>query len=148
MGFVGTHNIILDDDFIIDSKKLMTYQQKIEDISSYIESPGVEIIKPTIEVCNKYKDRIFYGLPVINIYRIEKSRLEQYSTMPNKYNYTSIDDVFKHLDDSSKIYFFTKIVSYDYLKSKIFSLYVYEKSNISNVREEKINLILNENNSM
>lgn len=148
MGFVGTHNIILDDDFIIDSKKLMTYQQKIEDISSYIESPGVEIIKPTIEVCNKYKDRIFYTPPAINIFKIEKSRLEQYSTLPNKYNYTSIDDVFKHLDDSSKIYLLVKIVSYDYLKSKIFSLWVYEKSNISNLREEKLNLILNENNSM
>lgn len=148
MGFVGTYNIILDEDVIFDKKSVMTYQQKIEDISSYIESPGVKIIKPTIEVCNKYKDRIFYTPPAINIFKIEKSMLEQYSTLPNKYNYTSIDDVFKHLDDSSKIYFFTKLVSYDYLKSKIFSLYVYEKSNISNLREEKLNLILNENNSM
>ena len=146
MGFVGTHNIILHDDVIINSK--MTYLEKIKDMSSYKESPGVEIIKPSIEVCNKFKNRIFQARPAINIYRVENSRLEEYSSLPNKYNYSSIDDVFKHLEDNSKIYFFAKLVSYDYGKSKIFSLYVYEKSNISNMREEKINLILNENNTM
>jgi hypothetical protein len=57
MGFVGTHNIILHDDVIINSK--MTYLEKIKDMSSYKESPGVEIIKPSIEVCNKFKNRIF-----------------------------------------------------------------------------------------
>lgn len=148
MGFVGTHNIILDDDFIIDSKKLMTYQQKNEDISSYKESPFIEIIKPTIEICNLFKDNIFYSLASVRGYKIINSRLEVVNLLTNKYDFKTFESLVEHLSDKSKIYYLSKIVKIKYPNSNVWSMFLFEKSNISNVREEKINSILNENNSM
>lgn len=148
MGFVGKHNIILDDDVIIDDRKLMTYQQKIEDISSYKESPLVEIKKPTIEVCNLFKNNIFYSLASVTGYKIINSRLEVVNLLTNKYDFKTFESLINHLSDKSKIYYLSKIVKVKYPNSNIWSMYLFEKSNISNIRDEKINSILNENNSM
>jgi hypothetical protein len=148
MGFVGTHNIILDDDVILDEKSIMTYQQKIEDISSYKESPLVEIIKPTIEICNLFKDNIFYSLASVRGYKIINSRLEVVNLLTNKYDIKTFESLVDHFSDKSKIYYLSKIVKIKYPNSNVWSMFLFEKSNISNVREEKINSILNENNSM
>lgn len=148
MGFVGTHNIILDDDVILDEKSIMTYQQKNEDISSYKESPFIEIIKPTIEICNLFKDNIFYSLASVRGYKIINSRLEVVNLLTNKYDFKTFESLVEHLSDKSKIYYLSKIVKIKYPNSNVWSMFLFEKSNISNVREEKINSILNENNSM
>lgn len=148
MGFVGTHNIILDDDVIIDIRKLMTYQQKIEDVSTYIEPPDIEVKKPTIEVCNLFKDNIFYSFSSVSAYKIISNRLECINLLTNKYDFTSFESLVDHLSDKSKIYYLSKIVKVKYPNSNIWSMYLFEKSNISNIRDEKINSILNENNSM
>lgn len=148
MGFVGTHNIILDDDVIIDDRKLMTYQQKIEDISSYKESPLVEIKKPTIEVCNLFKDNIFYAFSTLTGFKILNGRLEAVNFLTNKYDFSSFESLVEHLSDKSKVYYLSKIVKIINPNSNIWSMYLFEKNNISNIREEKINSILNENNFM
>jgi len=63
--------------------------------------------------------------------------------MPNLYKYNSYDDVIKHLSDKSKKYYVTKVTMFSNLgKQFTWSLYVFEKSNISNIREEKLNKIL------
>ena len=148
MGFVGTHNIILDEDVMFDRKNIMTYQQKIEDISSYKESPLVEIIKPTIEICNLFKDNISYSLAIVSGYKIINSRLEVVKLLTNKYDFKTFESLVDHLSDRSKTFYLSKIVKIKYPNSNVWSMFLFEKSNISNMREEKINLILNENNTM
>jgi hypothetical protein len=148
MGFVGTHNIILDEDVMFDRKDIMTYQQKIEDISSYKESPLVEIIKPTIEICNLFKDNISYSLASVSGYKIINSRLEVVKLLTNKYDFKTFESLIDHLSDRSKTFYLSKIVKIKYPNSNVWSMFLFEKSNISNMREEKINLILNENNTM
>jgi hypothetical protein len=148
MGFVGTHNIILDEDVMFDKKGIMTYQQKIEDISSYKEAPLVEVIKPTIEICNLFKDNISYSLASIRGYKIINSRLEVVNLLTNKYDFKTFESLVDHLSDRSKTFYLSKIVKIKYPNSNVWSMFLFEKSNISNMREEKINLILNENNTM
>ena len=46
MGFVTGQNIIINSDWQIDKKSIMTADQKWKDISTYKEDESTKIIKP------------------------------------------------------------------------------------------------------
>lgn len=146
MGVFFSTNYTIDSDVIIRDK--MNYQQKIVDISTYVESEDIKIVRPTTDVCNFFKNDILYAPASMVGFQICDNRLISFNLCPNKYDYSCKEEIIKHLENRSKIYYLSKIVQYSFGNSEVWSMYVYEKNNISNIREEKINLILNENNTM
>ena len=145
MGFYGP-TIILNDDVQISGT--FTYDEKISDIGEYLEGDGYEVITPTTEICKYFKDKIKYTLPSIKCFCVLNNRLEVWNQLPNLHVFTSKNDVIEYLEDTSKIYYLVKVSKTTAYGLETWSLYVFEKSNISNLRENKINKILDENNSM
>ena len=140
MGFVNGDLSILNDNVGIRGE--MSYYEKLEHISEYEENDIFSVIEPTIAVMKHFYDEISYALPTITCWVVENNRLDSWHQMPNLYNYTSYDDIIKHLSDKSKKYYVTKVTKSNLGKQFTWSLYVFEKSNISNIREEKLNKIL------
>jgi hypothetical protein len=136
----------IDDDVII--KEEMSYQQKIIDISTYAESESIKIVKPTTDICNYFKDSILYAPASLTGYQLCNNRLFSSVISPNKYDYSCKEDLIKHLENRSKIYYLVKIIQKPFGNSEVWTMYVYEKNNLSTIRDEKINSILNENNTM
>jgi hypothetical protein len=57
MGFIGA-TTLLNHDVSINPRSKMTWSQKIDDISSYLENPDFEVINPTVKICEYFKDKI------------------------------------------------------------------------------------------
>jgi hypothetical protein len=141
MGFTNNGLFIINEN--VDIRGEMSYYEKLEHISDYEENDIFSVIEPTIAVMKHFYDEISYALPTITCWGVEDNRLVSWHQMPNLYKYNSYDDVIKHLSDKSKKYYVTKVTMFSNLgKQFTWSLYVFEKSNISNIREEKLNKIL------
>lgn len=143
MGFIGTHNIILNSDMKIDESSTMSYKNKIIDISTYKESENIEIIRPTIMICEYFKEKIEYIIASPRAYTIRSGRLYVYALFTNLYEFTSEDDMIKHLSDDNKDFYLSKVIKYNYVHNTIWKLYVAEIDNKSSVRNKKIDLVLN-----
>ncbi len=141
MGFTNNGLFIINEN--VDIRGEMSYYQKLEHISEYKEEIGFSVIETTKSVIKHFYDEISYTLPTITCWVVENNRLESWNQMPNLYKYNSYDDVIKHLSDKSKKYYLSKVTKVDIGRCSIWSLYVFEKSNISNIREDKLNKILN-----
>jgi hypothetical protein len=142
MGFVNSGSFIINDN--VEIRGEMSYYKKLEDISTYLESNNFSVIESTKSIIKYFNDKISYALPSITCWVVENNRLESWQQMPNVYEYNSYDDIIRHLSDKSKKYYLSKVTKVDIGRCSIWSLYVFEKSNISNIREEKLNKILNE----
>lgn len=129
-------NIILNDD--VEIRGLMSHSDKYDDINSYNESEYYKVIEPTKSIITQFKDSIFYALPAVTCYCLNNMRLEHWQLTPNLYKFNNYDSVVKHLTDESKVYFLVKLAEV----SGIWNLYIYEKSNISNIRNKKIDDLL------
>ena len=138
MGFTNNCIFIIDEN--VEIRGEMSYYEKLEHIDEYEEEIGFSVIEPTKSVINHFYDKISYALPSITCWVVENDRLlNSWIQMPNLYKYNSYDDVIKHLSDKSKKFYLSKITKTDI----VWNLYVFEKSNISNIREDKLNKILN-----
>ena len=142
MGFVNSGSFIINDN--VEIRGEMSYYEKLEHISEYKEEIGFSVITPTNAVMKHFYDKISYALPTITCWVVENNRLESWQQMPNLYEYNSYDDIIRHLSDKNNEYYLVKVTKVDTGRCYIWSLYVFEKSNISNIREEKLNKILNE----
>lgn len=141
-----SNNIILTED--VDMGLCLDIQLKINEIKNYIfsEVDDIKIISPSLLIIDQFKDRIKYlnaTTTCTGIHQLHKT-IQRWIQTPNAYRYNSYNEVIDHLNNNSKVYYF-HLLKHD-LKNNTYTLYVYEKSNLSNNRQEKIKKILNENN--
>lgn len=134
MGFVGSSNIILNHDVNINTRYVMSYSAKISDIKNYREDNGIEIINPTIMVCDHLKDKIGYCMPSPLLWVIDNNELKSFYQPLNTYRFNSFDDLIKHLSDNRRKVFLSKIVK----DAFSWKSYIIEIDNIPNIRESKL----------
>jgi hypothetical protein len=140
MGFIGL-TTLLNHDVSIDLRSKMTWSQKIDDISSYLENPDFEVINPTRKVCEYFKDKIGYCLPSSTFYVIDNGRLEVFNQPLNCLDFHNYDDLIKYLSDEKKTIYVSKIT----LNSgRIYKAFICEIDNLPNIRNLKIENILDE----
>jgi hypothetical protein len=134
MGFIGTSNIILNHDVNISDKCLMSYSTKISDIKNYKENYDIEIIKPTIMVCEHLKDKIGYCINIPLLWVIDNNELKTFYQPLNIYRFNSFSGLIKHLSDNRRKVFLNKIVK-DLFSWKS---YIIEIDNTPKIRESKL----------
>jgi hypothetical protein len=141
MGFIGP-TTLLNYDVSIHPRNQMSWKQKIDDISSYREDvDGFEVRNPTKKVCEYFKDKIGYCLPSSTFYVIDNGRLEIFSQMLNCLEFYNYDDLIKYLGDERKKIYVSKITLNF---GRIYKAFIYEIDNLSNIRNLKIENILEE----
>ena len=138
MGFIGP-TTLLKHDVSIDPRSKVTWSQKIDDISSYLESPDFEVINPTRKVCEHFKDKIGYCLPSSNFFVIDNSRLEVFNQPLNRLDFYSYNDLIEYLGDEKKNIYVSKITLNF---GRIYKAYIYEIDNLPNIRNEKLEEVL------
>ena len=138
MGFIGP-TTLLNHDVSIDPRSKVTWSQKIDDISSYLESPDFEVINPTRKVCEHFKDKIGYCLPSSNFFVIDNGRLEVFNQPLNRLDFYSYNDLIEYLGDERKNIYVSKITLNF---GRIYKAYIYEIDNLPNIRNQKLEEIL------
>jgi len=138
MGFIGS-TTLLNYDVSIDKGSLMTWSQKIDDISSYLESDGFEVINPTRKVCEHFKDKIGYSLPSSKFWVIDNGRLEIFIQPLNCLEFYNYDDLIKYLGDERKKIYVSKITL---TLGRIYKAFIYEIDDLPNIRNSKLEKIL------
>lgn len=134
MGFMGTSNIILNYDVNVNGKSVMSFDVKINDIKSYREVDGVEIINPTIMICNHFKDKIGYCVPSPLLWVLDNMELKHFYQPLNCHRFNSYDELVSYLGDKRRKIYLSKIV-----KDMFFwKAYIIEIDNTPNIREEKL----------
>ena len=137
MGFIGV-TTLLNHDVSIDSSSKMTWSQKINDISSYLEKDGFEVINPTKKVCEYFKDKIGYCMPSSKFWVIDNGRLEVFNQSLNSLEFYKYDDLIEYLSDERKKIYVSKITLNF---GKIYKAYIYEIDNLPNIRNQKLEKI-------
>jgi hypothetical protein len=141
MGFIGP-TTLLNYDVSIHPRNQMSWKQKIDDISSYREDvDGFEVRNPTKKVCEYFKDKIGYCLPSSTFYVIDNGRLEIFSQMLNCLEFYNYDDLIKYLGDERKKIYVSKITLNF---GRIYKAFIYEIDDLPNIRNLKIENILEE----
>jgi hypothetical protein len=138
MGFIGT-TTLLNCDVSINHRCQMSWKQKIDDISSYLENPDFEVINPTRKVCEHFKDKIGYCLPSSTFYVIDNGRLEVFNQPLNCLNFHNYDDLIKYLSDERKRIYVSKITLNF---GRIYKAFIYEIDDLLNIRNSKLEEIL------
>lgn len=137
MGFI-VPTTLLNYDVFIDKSSVMTWSQKINHISSYLEKNGFEVINPTRKVCEHFKDEIEYCLPSSKFWVIDNGRLGIFIQPLNCLEFHKYDDLIKYLSDKRKKIYLSKIT----LSFGIYKAFIYEIDNLPNIRNQKIEKIL------
>lgn len=133
MGFIGD-TIILDFDVSMDKSCTMTYDQKITDISVYLEHDGFEVIGPTTDICEHFKDRIGYCVPAPIMWVIRDNKLDSFRQNLNKRSFSSYDEVVGFLSDKTKRFYLSKVTTF----KSIWHVYVIEIDNLPVLRDQKL----------
>jgi hypothetical protein len=133
MGFIGD-TIILDFDVSMDKSCTMTYDQKITDISVYLEHDGFEVIGPTTDICEHFKDRIGYCVPAPLLWVIRDNKLDSFRQNLNKRSFSSYDEVVGFLSDKTKRFYLSKVTTF----KSIWYVYVIEIDNLPVLRDQKL----------
>jgi hypothetical protein len=133
MGFIGD-TIILDFDVSMDKSCTMTYDQKITDISDYLEHDGFEVIGPTTDICEHFKDRIGYCVPAPLLWVIRDNKLDSFRQNLNKRSFSSYDEVVGFLSDKTKRFYLSKVTTF----KSIWYVYVIEIDNLPVLRDQKL----------
>ena len=136
MGFCVSQNIIYDEDVEIKKSKADFF---VSNIKSYIEGDNFKVIKPTLDLYYLLRGKINFTTPLTQAAVIRKDRLEILSIFPNLYHYQTFQEVVDHFNDDRKEYYLVKVT-----KSSIYSLYVVERSKISDSRQHKLEQLLAE----
>ena len=139
MGFIFDKSFVMDPD--VHMGTLLSKEGKISIIKEeYRDTHNVEIINPTIDIINYFRDRIKYLPPTTICSAIRNNHLERWNQLPNLYEYLNREEVIKHLEDKTKIYYLSKVVKMRRMLSPgyLWKLYVYEKSDIQNQRNNKL----------
>lgn len=133
MGFVGTSNIILNYDVNINEKSIMSFDAKINDIKSYREDDGIEIINPTIMICNHFKNKIGYCLPSPLLWVLDNMELKPFYQPLNCHRFNTYNELVNYLGDRRRKIYYLKIWN------NIFGgkQYTIKKTNTRIIREEK-----------
>lgn len=97
------------------------------------EIPLIEIKESSKKIVNHFGESIKYCDNVTTVQIKDKKKVE----VGNLYQYKTIEDVFNHFSDNSKIYYFIRLE-----KMNWYNLIVIEQENISFVRNESIKNIL------
>ena len=138
MGFYGQATILNHDVSIVD-RCIVSWKEKIKDASEY----SSEVYKPTKMICDFFKDKIKYSIPVADFWVIDNSsvsmKLEVFRYFPNKVILNGYESVLEYLSDENKIIYLCKVDNYI---GSIFNLYCYEIDNLPNLRNKKIENIL------
>jgi hypothetical protein len=137
MGFIGA-TTLLNHDVSINPRSKMTWSQKIDDISSYLENPDFEVINPTVKICEYFKDKIGYCLPSSSFFVIDNSRLEIFNQPLNCLDFYNYDDLIKYLSDEKKTIYVSKITLNF---GRIYKAFIYEIDNLPNIRNHKLEKI-------
>jgi hypothetical protein len=138
MGFIGP-TTLLNYDVSIDKRSQMTWSQKIDDISSYSERDGFEVINPTRKVCEHFKDKIGYCLPSSKFWVIDNGRLEVFNQPLNCLEFYNYNDLIKYLGDERKKIYVSKITLNF---GRIYKAFIYEIDDLPNIRNIKLSKIL------
>jgi len=133
MGFIGD-TIILDFDVSMDKSCTMTYDQKITDINVYLEHDGFEVIGPTTDICEHFKDRIGYCVPAPLLWVIRDNKLDSFRQNLNKRSFSSYDEVVGFLSDKTKRFYLSKVTTF----KSIWYVYVIEIDNLPVLRNKKL----------
>jgi hypothetical protein len=133
MGFIGD-TIILDFDVSMDKSCTMTYDQKITDKSDYLEHDGFEVIGPTTDICEHFKDRIGYCVPAPLLWVIRDNKLDSFRQNLNKRSFSSYDEVVGFLSDKTKRFYLSKVTTF----KSIWYVYVIEIDNLPVLRDQKL----------
>lgn len=134
MGFIGTSNILLNYDVNINNKSVMSYDVKINDIKSYREGNDIEIINPTIMVCNHFKDEIGYCIPSPLLWVIDNNEIKPFYQPLNLHRFNSYDELVSYLGDKRRKIYLSKIIKDMFC----WKAYIIEIDNTPNIREEKL----------
>lgn len=134
MGFVGTSNIILNYDVNINEKSIMSFDAKINDIKSYREDDGIEIINPTIMICNHFKNKIGYCLPSPLLWVLDNMELKPFYQPLNCHRFNTYNELVNYLGDRRRKIYLSKIVKDMFC----WKAYIIEIDNTPNIREEKL----------
>ncbi len=133
MGFIGD-TIILDFDVSMDKSCTMTYDRKITDISVYLEHDGFEVIGPTTDICEHFKDRIGYCVPAPLLWVIRDNKLDSFRQNLNKRSFSSYDEVVGFLSDKTKRFYLSKVTTF----KSIWHVYLIEIDNLPVLRDQKL----------
>jgi hypothetical protein len=133
MGFIGD-TIILDFDVSLDKSCIMTYVQKKYDILGYLEHDQYEVIGPTTEICEHFKDRIGYCVPAPILWVIRDNKLDSFRQNLNKRSFSSYDEVVGFLSDKTKRFYLSKVTTF----KSIWYVYVIEIDNLPVLRDQKL----------
>jgi len=142
---IMSNNIILTED--VDMGLCLDIQLKINEIKNYIfsEVDDIKIISPSLLIIDQFKNKIKYLNATTTCTGLDIHKtIKRWVQVSNAYRYNSYNEVIDHLNNNTKVYYF-HLLKHD-LKNNTYTLYVYEKSNLSNNRQEKINKLLNEDN--
>jgi hypothetical protein len=133
MGFIGD-TIILDFDVSMDKSSMMTYVQKKYDILGYLEHDQYEVIGPTTEICEHFKDRIGYCVPAPILWVIRDNKLDSFRQNLNKRSFSSYDEVVGFLSDKTKRFYLSKVTTF----KSIWHVYLIEIDNLPVLRDQKL----------
>jgi hypothetical protein len=133
MGFIGD-TIILDFDVSMDKSSMMTYVQKKYDILGYLEHDQYEVIGPTTEICEHFKDRIGYCVPAPIMWVIRDNKLDSFRQNLNKRSFSSYDEVVGFLSDKTKRFYLSKVTTF----KSIWHVYLIEIDNLPVLRDQKL----------
>lgn len=133
MGFTGD-TIVLDFDISLDKASAMTYDQKITDMLGYLEHDGFEVIGPTTDVCQHFKDRIGYCVPAPLAWTLRDNKLHTFRQNLNKRSFPSYDEVVRFLSDETKRFYLSKVTTF----RSMWHVYVIEIDNLPVLRNQKL----------
>lgn len=134
MGFIGTSNILLNYDVSISEKSVMSFDIKIKDIKSYKEGDDVEIVNPTIMICNHFKDKIGYCMPSPRLWVLDNMELKSFYQPLNCHRFNTYNELVDYLGDRRRKIYLSKIVKDMFC----WKAYIIEIDNTPNIREEKL----------
>jgi hypothetical protein len=138
MGFIGD-TIILDFDVSMDKSSMMTYVQKKYDILGYLEHDQFEVIGPTTEICEHFKDEIEYCVPAPLLWVIRDNKLDSFRQNLNKRSFSSYDEVVGFLSDKTKRFYLSKVTKSVSSPSRLlWCVYVIEIDNLPVLRDQKL----------
>ena len=133
MGFI-VDTIILDFDVSMDKSSIMTYVQKKYDILGYLEHDKFEVIGPTAEICEHFKDEIGYCVPAPLLWVIRDNKLDSFRQNLNKRSFSSYDEVVGFLSDKTKRFYLSKVTTF----KSIWHVYLIEIDNLPVLRNKKL----------
>ena len=146
MGFYNNTNpvIVIPHDYLIEPKSVMTYQQKLDDISLYKENESCNIIFPTSTITQQLKDEINYCLASVNFYHLDSNnRLNCYPLLTQRLKFNSLEEIILYLKDKSKKFYLSKVVEHIGI---CYYVYLYQVDNKATQRDQLINQLLEDEN--